>query len=124
MSFRIKKAAVKSVPEPLKVTADRYLQRSGMSVSRLGLLDRAWEKLYGHQKRLWTLEAVQRGVLFVRVSSSTAAYELDHRAPGMIRELNKEFDSAWIKKIEAIPVAGAPRLRFSPPPAARRSRLR
>lgn len=91
-----------AAPAAMAPTARDWLSRRGLSVARLGLLDRTWESLYGHKKRLWTLEGVQRGVLFVRASSSAAKHDLLMRTPQIVRELNKHFDSPWVKGIKAV----------------------
>ena len=90
------------MPVPVAPIAKDWLLHRGLSVARLGLLDRAWESLYGHKKRLWTLDGVQRGVLFVKAASAAAKHDLLLRAPQMVRELNKHFDSPWIKGIKAV----------------------
>ena len=89
-------------PVPVAPIAKDWMLRRGLSVSRLGLLDRAWESLYGHKKKLWTLEGVQRGILFVRASSAAAKHDLLMRSPQIVKELNKHFESAWIKGVKVV----------------------
>jgi len=70
---------------------------------RLAILDAVWEREAGHFSRHWRLLGVRRGVLYVACSSPAAAQELQLRAPGLLRELNKHFRSAWIKAVRPRP---------------------
>jgi len=75
----------------------------GAAFERLAILDRVWERLYGHRVRLWKLDGVQGGTLYVKTSSPAAAQELRMMAPAMIKELNKHFQRAWIRILKAVP---------------------
>ena len=74
----------------------------GRSLNRLMVLDYVWEKLIGNKGRFWILEAVKKDTLYVRVKASVARSELTARKSQLIKELNKHFESPWIKKIEII----------------------
>lgn len=78
---------------------ERWLHAHGVKTTRLGLLERAWEKLFGHRKRHFDMTAVHRGVLLVRVSSPVVGSELRMNKESIVRDLNKELDASWIKDI-------------------------
>ena len=69
------------------------------SLNRLMVLDYVWGKLVGTKGRFWVLEAVKKDTLYVQVKVSVARNELNARKQQLIKELNKHFESAWIKKI-------------------------
>lgn len=69
-------------------------------LNRLMMLDYVWKKLVGDKEKFWTLHAVQQGTLFIQVSASVAKNELNARKKQLIFELNKYFDTPWIKEIK------------------------
>ncbi|MBR5151896.1 MAG: DUF721 domain-containing protein [Elusimicrobiaceae bacterium] len=69
---------------------------------KLMLLDYIWEQLVGSRKNFWVLQAVKKDTLYVQVKVSVAKNELVGKRRQLIRELNKHFDSPWIKHIEII----------------------
>ena len=74
----------------------------GRSLNRLMVLDYVWDQLVGNKGRFWKLEAVKKNTLYVQVKASVARNELTARKGQLIKELNKHFESAWIKQIEII----------------------
>ena len=74
----------------------------GRSLNRLMVLDYVWGKLVGSKGRFWVLHAVKKDTLYVQVKVSVARNELTARKGQLIGELNKHFESPWIKKIEII----------------------
>lgn len=74
--------------------------KTGAQGDRLAILDAVWEKEAGHYAKHWKLDALRKGVLYVRVSSPVAAQELQLRGPSLLRALNKYFKSNWIKAIK------------------------
>ncbi len=72
------------------------------ALNRLVILEYVWNQQVGGKARFWVLKAVQRGTLFVQVRVSVARNELLARQQPLIRELNKHFDTPWIKKIEIV----------------------
>ena len=74
----------------------------GRSLNRLMVLDYVWSQLVGSKGRFWVLEAVKKNTLYVQVKASVARNELNARKGQLIKELNKHFESPWIKQIEII----------------------
>ena len=74
--------------------------RLGKQIDRLMLLEYVWKQVVGERSRFWTLTAVQRGTLFVKVKIAVAKNELTGRRRELIKELNKHFETPWIKHIE------------------------
>lgn len=74
----------------------------GRSLNRLLVLDYVWSQLVGNKTRFWVLYAVQKNTLYVQVKASVARNELIGRRRGLITELNKHFETPWIKHIEII----------------------
>ena len=72
------------------------------SLNRLMVLDYVWGQLVGNKARFWVLEAVKKDTLYVQVKASVARNELTARKTQLIKELNKHFESPWIKQIEII----------------------
>lgn len=72
------------------------------TLNRLMILDYVWNQIVGAKTRFWVLKAVQKDTLFVQVKASVAKNELNARQSQLIRELNKNFDKPWIKKIKII----------------------
>jgi len=68
---------------------------------QMTILNEVWEREVGHLSRHWALEGVRQGILYVRVSSPSAAQELQMRGPTLRKSLNKHFRTAWIKNIRA-----------------------
>ena len=69
---------------------------------RLMILNHIWGQLVGNREKFWVLQAVQNDTLYVQVKVSVARTELIARRAQLIQELNKHFDTPWIKKIEMI----------------------
>jgi hypothetical protein len=76
--------------------------QTGTRAERLGVLAAAWEREMGHLSRHWRLRGVRRGIVYVAARSPAAAMELRLRTPGLVRELNKHFKTAWIKGIKTL----------------------
>lgn len=74
--------------------------KTGAQPDRLVILDSVWEREAGHYSKHWTLNAVRRGVLYIKTSSPAAAQELQLRGPSLLKSLNKYFKTAWIKAIK------------------------
>ncbi len=70
--------------------------------NRLMVLDYVWAKLTGPKSRFWVLHAVKENTLYVQVKASVAKNELTGKRRELIRELNKHFETPWIKHIEII----------------------
>ena len=69
-------------------------------LDRLMILDYAWNHLVGNKAKFWVLKAVQGNCLFVETKAAVAKNELIARREQLIKELNKYFDTSWIKKID------------------------
>ena len=74
----------------------------GRSLNRLMVLDYVWGQLVGNKSRFWVLKAVQKNTIFVQVKLSVAKNELTGKRRWLIQELNKHFESPWIKHIEIV----------------------
>jgi len=72
------------------------------SLNRLMVLDYVWNQLVGNKGRFWVLHAVKKDTLYVQVKASVARNELTVRKAQLIKELNKHFQTPWIKQIEII----------------------
>lgn len=68
----------------------------------LMILESIWEKVVGDNAKYWVIDAVQGGTIYVRVKVMAARHELKLKEKETIRELNKRFDKAWIKRISII----------------------
>ena len=79
-----------------------FKYRAGIQSDKISILNSVWARELGHYSRYWTLVAVRNGVLFVKPRSSSAAQELQMRAPQIIRGLNKYFTRAWIRGVKAL----------------------
>jgi hypothetical protein len=71
-----------------------------MSGDRMAILAAVWQKEAGHLFGHWELVGLKKGILFVRPKSAAATQELQLRAVGIVRSLNKYFERAWIKGIK------------------------
>ncbi|MBO4675059.1 MAG: DUF721 domain-containing protein [Elusimicrobiaceae bacterium] len=69
-------------------------------LNRLVILEHVWKKLVGNKAAFWVLHAVQGDTLFVNTKAAVAKNELIARKTQLIKELNKNFTTPWIKKIE------------------------
>jgi len=78
-----------------------WKRRVGMESDRMAILHQIWEREVGHLSAHWRLEAVRRGVLYVKVRSPAAAQELQFRSTALVRSLNKYFKRSWIKSVRA-----------------------
>ena len=76
--------------------------KMGKVFNRLMILEYTWDKLVGGKGRFWVLKAVKQGNLYVQVKAAVAKNELTARRRELIRELNKHFETPWIKHIEII----------------------
>lgn len=72
------------------------------TLNRLMILDYVWNRQIGAKARFWVLKAVQKDTLFVHVTASVAKNELTARRQQLMNELNKNFKTPWIKRIEII----------------------
>jgi len=72
------------------------------TLNRLMILDYVWERLVGNKSKFWVLHAVKKDTLYVQVKASVAKNELTGKRRELIRELNKHFETPWIKHIEII----------------------
>lgn len=79
----------------------RFNRLSG-TLNRLLILEYVWNNHVGEKGRFWVLKAVQNGTLYVQVRASVAKNELMARRRQLISELNKNFDTPWVKKIEIV----------------------
>ena len=77
-----------------------FQYRSGMSGDRMAILAAIWQKELGHLCGQWELVGLKQGTLYVRPRSAAAAQELQLRAAGIVRGLNKYFARPWIKSIK------------------------
>lgn len=87
------------------IPVDKICSRfSGLNVglSRVMILESVWEKEIGVMAKHWELYAVKGGAVLVKTKASSAAQELKVRSAGLIKNLNKYFDSKWIKKIQNV----------------------
>ncbi|MBI5241382.1 MAG: DUF721 domain-containing protein [Elusimicrobia bacterium] len=66
----------------------------------MSILSSVWQKEVGHLSGHWELVGMKYGTLFVKPRSAAAAQELQLRAAGIVRSLNKYFERAWIKAIK------------------------
>ncbi|MBT4007777.1 MAG: DUF721 domain-containing protein [Elusimicrobiaceae bacterium] len=76
--------------------------RLNSKFNRLMILDKLWEKEVGARSKYWKLTAVKNGTILVEVNVPTAKQELLARSKVLIKSLNKNFDSPWIKYIKII----------------------
>ena len=77
-----------------------FQYRTGLTGDRMAILAAVWQKELGHLCGHWELAGLKRGILYVRPKSAAATQELQLRAAGIVRSLNKYFDRAWIKGIK------------------------
>lgn len=87
----------------ITATSRQFAARYGLRVERFVILEKAWEALpfIGRAlRRHWSLEAVQKDKVIVKVSSAPARHELLLHKTQIIRELNKHFESPWIRDIQ------------------------
>ena len=80
------------------VTSFQY--KTGVSGDKMAILASVWHKELGHLSAHWEMEGVKKGILYIKPRSSSAAQELQLRASGIIRGLNKYFEKDWIKGIK------------------------
>jgi hypothetical protein len=66
------------------------------------ILDHVWKQLVGNREKFWVLQAVQNDTLYVQVKVSVARTELIAKRAQLIKELNKHFDTPWIKQLEIL----------------------
>lgn len=72
------------------------------SLDRLMILNTVWTREAGRMSGHWTIDAVQDGTIFVKAASAAAAQELSLRSAVMVKNLNKYFDSPWIRAIKKV----------------------
>ena len=73
--------------------------RLSSQVNKLVLLEDIWNKTLGSKAKFWQLYAVQKNTIFVKVKVVSARQELLLNKENIIKELNKNFQRAWIKEI-------------------------
>ncbi len=73
--------------------------RFSSQINRLVLLENIWNKTVGSKAKFWQLYAVQKNTIFVKVRVNAARQELLLNKENIIKELNKNFQRAWIKEI-------------------------
>lgn len=73
--------------------------RLNFKLNNLILLDNLWQVILKNRAKFWELDSVQGGTIFVKVKSSPARHELLLKEKEIIKELNKNFNKPWIKKI-------------------------
>jgi len=76
--------------------------RLNKRLNRLMILDHVWKQLVGNREKFWVLQAVQNDTLYVQVKVSVARTELIAKRAQLIKELNKHFDTPWIKQLEIL----------------------
>jgi hypothetical protein len=76
--------------------------RLNSQINRLLLLDNLWEKTTGSKAKFWQLYAVKGSTIFVQVRVMAARHELLLKEKIIIKELNKNFDKPWIRKISIV----------------------
>ncbi len=69
------------------------------TLNRLIILEKIWGKVLGPNAKYWVIDAVRGGTIYVKVKVMAARHELKLKEKEIIRELNKNFDRAWIKRI-------------------------
>jgi len=74
--------------------------RSGVQPDKMAILTAVWERELGHFSKQWSLVGIRGGFLYVKPRSAAAAQELQLRASGIIRSLNKHFSRPWIKAVK------------------------
>ena len=72
----------------------------GRCLNRLMVLEYVWNQLVGNKGKFWVLHAVKKDTLYVQVKASVAKNELTGKRRMLISELNKHFQTPWIKHIE------------------------
>ncbi len=72
------------------------------SLDRLMILNTVWNKEAGRMSDHWNIDGVQDGTIFVKTKSAAAAQELSMRSTVMVKNLNKYFDSPWIRAIRKV----------------------
>jgi hypothetical protein len=80
-----------------------FQYRAGVSGDRMSILAAVWQKELGHLCGHWELTGIKQGVLYVKPRSAAAAQELQLRAAGIVRGLNKYFQRGWIRSIKVAP---------------------
>ena len=76
-----------------------FTYRAGVSGDRMTILAAVWQKEVGHLGGHWQLAGIKQGTLYVKPRSAAAAQELQLRAAGIVRALNKYFELPWIRCI-------------------------
>ena len=71
-------------------------------LNKLGVLNSVWKNIAGDRSKFWVLDAADSDTIFVKVKSPAAKHALAGCCGDLVKELNKYFDKAWIKKIEII----------------------
>ncbi len=69
-------------------------------LNRLMILDHVWKQLVGNKGRFWVLKAVKDDTLYVQVKVSVAKNELIAKRQQLMAELNKHFQTPWIRHID------------------------
>ncbi|MGB2578376.1 hypothetical protein AAIR98_000295 [Elusimicrobium simillimum] len=71
-------------------------------LNRLMVLGTVWQKVAGVRAKFWVIDAVSKDTVYVKVTKAAAKHELAGQSQNIIKELNKYFDKAWIKKIDIV----------------------
>lgn len=82
-------------PQEIKSSFCRF----NNTINRLILLESLWNKILGKKADYWVLDAVKGGSIYVKVTVMAARHELKLKEKEIIRELNKNFQTPWIKEI-------------------------
>ncbi|MDD4004232.1 MAG: DciA family protein [Elusimicrobiaceae bacterium] len=72
------------------------------SLDRLMILNTVWTREAGRMSGHWDIDGVQDGTIYVKARSAAAAQELSMRSALMVKNLNKYFDSPWIRAIKKV----------------------
>lgn len=93
-----KKKIIWHEPKELKNSFSKF----GGTLNRLILLETVWNNVLGSKAKYWVLDAVKDGTVYAKVNVMTARHELKLKEKEIIKELNKNFEKPWIKRILVI----------------------
>lgn len=79
-----------------------FTRRAQAPADRLAILGAVWDKECAGYAKHWTLVGIKKGVLYVRPRSAAAAQELQMRAEGLVRTLNKYFSRPWVVAVRTM----------------------
>ena len=69
------------------------------TINRLIILETVWNRYLGNKTKYWVLDSVKDGTVYVKVTVMAARHDLKLKEKEIIRELNKNFETPWIKQI-------------------------